>query len=73
MSNTGQAIGNYNEPVVAAAVASIKAKAHRNVEARDTRQVALAEAGVGEVTLEERASITIRLAARAGLAEDTTR
>lgn len=49
-------------PVVTAAVASIVAEAHRDVVARHTRQVTLAEARVREVTLEECASGTIRLA-----------
>jgi hypothetical protein len=62
-----------NEPVVAATVASVEAEAHADVEARHTRKVALAEAGVREVALEQRASGTVGLAARPGLAEDTTR
>jgi 1,2-phenylacetyl-CoA epoxidase PaaB subunit len=56
---------------VAAASAIVKREAHRDVVARDTREVALAEVGGREVALEQSAASAVGLAALASLTERT--
>jgi hypothetical protein len=58
---------------VATASAIVKREAHRDVIARDTREVALAEVGGREVTLEQGAASAVGLAALAGLTGGTAR
>jgi hypothetical protein len=58
-------------PAVAATAGAVELEAHRDIEAAHAAQVALAEARVREVALEQRAAVAVGLAALAGLAKCT--
>jgi hypothetical protein len=59
-------------PAVAATAGAVELEAHRDIEAAHAAQVALAEARVREVALEQRAAVAVGLAALAGLSKRTT-